>query len=64
MTPRPMTPITCWVLVCPDGRWWAAPQLVFSEDLAQRTADEWNSNLPRGEQDRLRVACIQIQEVP
>ncbi len=55
--------IVCWVLVYPDGRWWSAPQLIFSEELAQQTADEWNGNLPRGEQDRLRVARIEIKEL-
>lgn len=59
----PLRPVIWWALVYPDGRWWCE-KAIPDGDLAQRTADEWNSNLPRGERDRLRVARIEIKEFP
>ncbi len=57
----PMCVTAFWVLLYSDGRWWC-DKPIFDGDLAQRTADEWNSNLPRGERDRLRVAKVHLQE--
>ncbi len=60
---KPMTRIECWALVYPDGRWFV-DKPIADKGAAQRAADVWNSNLPRGERDRLRVARIQIEEIP
>lgn len=60
---HPMQVTHFWVLLYADGRWWCEKP-ILDGDLAQRTADAWNSNLTRGERDRLRVAEVLVQEQP
>lgn len=62
-TLKPLKVRAWWALVHPDGRWWCEKPIA-SAGVANRTAKAWNSNLPRGERDRLRVAKIRVEEDP